>query len=132
MSWFGHVVLPQTRTRILQETTIIWTSTDQGTYAQLSPKAGEMSCKMDKRQTMPSAQHFHITSTLPLILLHFFLKDLLLPGLASRAFLHFQNIPHLDPECCPPLAAHTKQGRGFCHSPTQQMKNIYSPQPQNI
>lgn len=134
MSWFGHVVLPQTRTRILQETTIIWTSTDQGTYAQLSPKDGELVLqngqKTDYAKCPALSHHIHFPTHPSALLLEG--PSPILPGLASRAFLHFQNIPHLDPEGCPPLAAHTKQDRGFCHIPTQQMKNIYSLQPQNI
>lgn len=79
-------------------------STDQGTYAQLSPTAGEHFLQNAKGPALPQ----HIGSPTDPYALLLEGPPPVLPGLALRALLHFQNIPHVDPEFSPPFAAHIK------------------------
>lgn len=107
------------RHHILQKTVIIRTSTDQGTYTQLSPKAGQhflqKGQKIDYAKCPVLSQHICSPTDPSALLLEG--PPPVLPGLALRVLLHFQNISHLDPKCSPPLAALLNKAEDF---PTTQ------------
>lgn len=114
------------RLHVLQETVIIWI-TDKGTYTQLYPEAGEHALQKGQETRawqVPSASTAHPLShwlfcTRPWRMSSCFARA----GVECYASFSEHNSPGSWMLTC--LAAHTTQGKGFCHNPTQQVFIIH-------